>query len=1374
MADLPLKCVECHMVFKSPALLAKHQQKFCVGGKFGDPHDLQLRKGLKTDKKYTYKNKPIIPAARAVSPYEEPRRDAQMWLMAETYGKNMANLTAQSLDLERQKNDIRRRLMELNNEPSQTSRILNDLKQHEAKTQQTLEQLRTQLNGIEEKGKKKTLPLPVVYNTDNSLAGEIRALRQNYLHLGGNDPGILSQLADMISEAQTLDDKKKSDKPKPPTKVKPPTLFPETQAMELENARLQRELLLLQEKNVTDRLRYPQDHHHGELEKQVSKLELEHSRKMAELHLEIERLRQQGELEKYKRELAEDFARHSGHKVQPIQVVSPEKVPVQYVPQNPMGPVPYEVNPLGPASYDPHDYYGHPYPGCRGFVIFYDFVTGLLPRSLAARLVVGLYDSQARVGDAAILPPVDVEVSSLYRDHHYGNCGAVVGAKQPVPRCHVQGDLGIVVELQLTSPSAVTSERNSLVPQAWTKISVFNDYGQLTTGRFHIQFRVLPISPLLSFRDMETLPRFGDAQLYYRIAHARDVLTESRAPVGLQYAPSYRPAPVNWQSVSKVSTPPPPPSATPPSSPGTEAIPRPQRWTFISVSGVTTMCYPCHKWTLSEYLVSLPSATHVTSGYLYFCFHGSSPDRPSSSGRTIGFQVDRVKGAESGRGKVRLTAYHASSGKVVHSSTSPVTCGTTAVRSDFKHRYHVFGQQEATFADADLKGDVVLIARFYLIHEDYHDNTRASQFDDDKATGETLVAWAAMPLVTTNKPGSLTDRSRLSYDPSFPQVNTGTHSLRLYRPPVPSPGQVPRDSTLQLREWVRYWEATLRFHIFQEVARPGSLTPSEDSDEEEEGLPQDAWLPLDRKVSPSEPFTTGDGFDIYIDGGRFLPDSVTFSRVAGRIMDRAYTISGQDMVTGFKLDSDIYNPVYEHKEEIRDPDIPATATLVLKLYTMDNFYKELTCVGYSLLNIFVESGTERQPTVDSGVQVSLNEGAHQLRLYQRGPDGDEPVSERCLRESHTRYIPAASILVRLVKVVRGKNGRPLECSRVPESDWVRLGLWQPRPAYTDRIYYSEKCRPSRGETQLLCALARRPVVTMRQVVTRLALSRDISLDNDKSLAQYIRNQLTRVADSRPLDQDLTFISTYSPVHGLKVAVDGACNIPWSNFSEASVCLNPPGAFYMEAHLATYDKLTFVNDLELSSTTTAPVWMDGFKHFPNRSFHKYLTVIIHIQEVGVTLEKQNYKYGLLDQAWTAVQVFTDNYAVSSVFQLPLFRGAPKPEMLRQLAKEPCKDWLTRSVENKKIQLLEGASVFVRLCDGRRDEEFPENVPESGKLEINFDYIPPQLEESYNKRIDGKTLESLIPAGKNLRDFAKTLGVKFKSLIYKLYEEGNLTT
>ena len=52
--------------------------------------------------------------------------------------------------------------------------------------------------------------------------------------------------------------------------------------------------------------------------------------------------------------------------------------------------------------------------------------------------------------------------------------------------------------------------------------------------------------------------------------------------------------------------------------------------------------------------------------------------------------------------------------QVAQCMSSPVTCTTTAVRSDFKHTYHVFGQQEALFPGVHLARDLILIARFYL------------------------------------------------------------------------------------------------------------------------------------------------------------------------------------------------------------------------------------------------------------------------------------------------------------------------------------------------------------------------------------------------------------------------------------------------------------------------------------------------------------------------------------------------------------------------------------------------------------------------------------------------------------------------------------
>ena len=44
--------------------------------------------------------------------------------------------------------------------------------------------------------------------------------------------------------------------------------------------------------------------------------------------------------------------------------------------------------------------------------------------------------------------------------------------------------------------------------------------------------------------------------------------------------------------------------------------------------------------------------------------------------------------------------------------------------------------------------------------------------------------------------------------------------------------------------------------------------------------------------------------------------------------------------------------------------------LLLKVYTIDKFYKKVVTVGHAALNVFVAAGTNRQPKVDTGgVQV---------------------------------------------------------------------------------------------------------------------------------------------------------------------------------------------------------------------------------------------------------------------------------------------------------------------------------------------------------------------------------------------------------------------
>ncbi|KAH9523457.1 hypothetical protein Btru_040057 [Bulinus truncatus] len=191
--------------------------------------------------------------------------DPKAQQLAESHGRNMEQLQNRNRDLERQREEIRRRLEELGRRPikddDSMNALLQELKDQEARNQKMLEELRrlmaTQYNypiPVEAK-KQQQYIYPIYYG--NSLVAEIIAVRQAYLQNGGNDPSILQQLAQMQAEAQAIDDSLRN---RPPPKQKDKhhpdhTLL----TLELENERLQRQLLLLQEQNLQAKQRRKDD-----------------------------------------------------------------------------------------------------------------------------------------------------------------------------------------------------------------------------------------------------------------------------------------------------------------------------------------------------------------------------------------------------------------------------------------------------------------------------------------------------------------------------------------------------------------------------------------------------------------------------------------------------------------------------------------------------------------------------------------------------------------------------------------------------------------------------------------------------------------------------------------------------------------------------------------------------------------------------------------------------------------------------------------------------------------------------------------------------------------------------------------------------------
>ncbi|KXJ14746.1 hypothetical protein AC249_AIPGENE27876 [Exaiptasia diaphana] len=178
-------------------------------------------------------------------------------------------------------------------------------------------------------------------------------------------------------------------------------------------------------------------------------------------------------------------------------------------------------------------------------------------------------------------------------------------------------------------------------------------------------------------------------------------------------------------------------------------------------------------------------------------------------------------------------------------------------------------------------------------------------------------------------------------------------------------------------------------------------------------------------------------------------------------------------------------------------------------------------------------GTTNPPENNSDTaKVALNDGAHQLRIYNGSPDFSQPLGTSII--SNLAPVPCASLLVRVVRAVCHPNGRPKEISQFDENEWEEEGLVVPKPRYEEGVYYSLSCEPSLGECQILNNMVSRQRVTVREAIQFTALGQDRNMKKDEVITSWIKTQLTRDIDVAPSDFDINYVSLYHPMHGLKL------------------------------------------------------------------------------------------------------------------------------------------------------------------------------------------------------------------------------------------------
>ncbi|KAI1892076.1 hypothetical protein AGOR_G00150250 [Albula goreensis] len=1435
------KCRNCDMAFRSLALLDKHREHFCIGSDIGDPlllkrgqmefleHDGSFWKGgpKKAEtpnfvKRGDQRNEltrlkrwreqagdgdwhsgkeedpgPSVSDSLALrkltnevprgSEEPSPRRQwehgERVREVAERHERQLAEIQAHNRQLEKEREEIGRKLAELVGlgNTANLEKMLLELQEQEDRNEEALEHIKGQIQTLHhlqgpkeasahpesprpephEDRKMQNLTFDLISFEDGRLSSQIKALRLAYMQSGGADPVVLAQMHNLQAEAHMLERarpraelKGGKKRPKPPHRV----LDAELLVVERENQRLEEEIL---------RIQLARERHRGEeaVGAELQQIQREQIHQMATVQADIEYLRREVERAR------ENPRERRQAPPPPPPPPFPPPPPVHSLGQMPVPPTLEQSRPhnsvqgrpvldplesLGPAPYDPG----------AGFVIFYDFLVGLDATLRMVRLVVGLYAGGHDIGRPTPLPPTPCQpggalpYTSIKPTGNY----AVLSVKQPVPRMQPSSSLALVVEVQAAGGlDPYGQEIQRLVSRGWTQLDLFDEHNQVQSGHWRLPIRALPVRPSLSAGLLNSVPQVGNMELCLRVANARDGEMQSLVNIEPGNTCQYKyPSVVPVRPMAILGNPPPPLTTLKPSAnPCLSLLPPSDHVDPPPVEESNQRERLLHGWTIEA---SGPSHSGPVGG---------------GGGRAeegVGIIVDRVKGAPPGEGGLRLTGYSQRNGKVLLCGTTGMICCTSTERSSIKHGDFIFGEQRISYAPAQPQEDMVLILRFYhwpgggsAGPGGLMEQQRKAPWEQEAVAGnlagqeECASAWGVIRLTCSAAQVERAAGKEVTW-------NTGTHTVQLYHVPVPTAIALTALPDSLVKPFAPYGDATARLHIYSGEAPLFPFPPeSPIAPQPRPEWPEGAYIFHQRETPPARPFLSGDGLDLYIDGARFLPDCVTISRVTGRIFDRHYNQVGPDISTGIDLDSNIFYPVYNERVEIRCPSMPPSATLLLKLYTVDRFSLRMVLVGWTALGLFVESGSETQPSIDTGaLQVSLNEGAHQLRLYHSGPDPDQPLSTKALT-SAGRWVPCSTVLVRVARAPVDENGRALSRSQVPEADWGEMGLLRPRPDYSEGGYYSSSARPTPGEASLQAAMSHRSVVLVREIASLIAgISWGVEAKSDAEISDWIKQKLSRMMDCSPQPFNLSIISRYLSSAGVKVSVDKALNLPWSAFTLGLCSLNPPAAFYHGASWVPYDRPLILQRLDLTSSQSSPKWSDGFKSFPRRVHYQHMTAIVHLHAVSVQAvqdsaggQRETLTYSLGEQAWAAVPVFTRGYCHTACYQLPLYQGSPSQAILGTLAHGECLSVLEDLRQKGEVQLLKGASVFVRVADGRRSEEL-----EQGDKEVDISQLPLDQLDVYSPRCDS-TPQQIPPSLKD--SFSSQLSTHFTKLVYQTLED-----
>eukprot|EP00347_Sterkiella_histriomuscorum_P021982 403332092 len=819
----------------------------------------------------------------------------------------------------------------------------------------------------------------------------------------------------------------------------------------------------------------------------------------------------------------------------------------------------------------------------RGMNIYYDFASRLQRQFRSMRLVYAVYNVSR-----SIIPPTLIDIHDAEPDPEDQDKNRIMFKEfNQIKNIQTHPSSNLIIELQVPKPNSPMQEK--YVSYGWTILNLFDIYYDLNRGIFKLPIYMSPTKTDIDVRDIPWLKRIPDVILCMRVGNPDD--ENCRFPVGIVTSPDEYIVPRIHQRPDLIGAHPEEeeekydsPNRLEPDQPK-EQKKEDEIQSHYECKGINIQLHYARQYvppTHARVQCTLYDGTSIVkTDDLRMCNWSSKPIDNQNIIFTRGDNPLNVGLSYTPSGMAR--------GEILS-----IEDETTWIKDLYRLQL-----------DKGRVNDLNLVIQIM-------EYTKGRTFSAVNEIKQEYMPIGYGVIKLNNKDGT---------------IRFGTYDVELYKPPI----------NITKRNPVDLLKQSLKVTIAQppfQPSRPQQMAELREQQQQQPlpkpeiqiepdnnyNQPQKQKSQIDRPFIPNDmkqfneiKFLDGEGVDFYVDGARFLPENVSYSR----ILVRAFTIDQYRVINPTKGMADLdvsqgRHPFFGFRQEIRAPKIDPTLTMLITVETIDRSDGLEKIVGYAYFPLFLNFQNKMPVNNRNVSNVLLQSGCYQIPIYATKIPVEKDLTLENIQT--LEKIPCSSVLIRCYKAPN-EASRVLSIQDVPMDLWRSKGLIVDPPEYQDSAYNTTYCQVSQFERDLFDIKQQRANPPMRQVAQYVqAIKARSQSMSDEALLNWLDKLLVTTPQTSQIN--LKYISSYEARYGFRFAVERLHNINQKLPHIIITSISPPGSLYKVPMKRTQDVAFFV-DYNFDGPWNSLQFNEEIMNYVGLSPNRKLGFIIDVKAVKIS-------------------------------------------------------------------------------------------------------------------------------------------------------------